>query len=243
MFSYHLEIFESIDSTHTYLKKELQERGFSYRCIMAYEQINGIGRKANTSWVTNKGQSFILSFSYKIDKALCKEWELSYFIALVLGGVLKNLGISYQIKWPNDIYIENKKVLGILIEKIKDYYLIGIGVNLNQKEFEESLKDTAISLFNILKKPTEPLLFFDLFKRSFESLEKSWQHGEINFVKEIETHLYALNEMVRITQIDNDNTVEGILKGISPTTGALMVEEKMPQKRMREIYAGSLRKC
>lgn len=139
-------IFEELDSTNNFLrdKKDLQE----YDLVVARTQTSGKGRRGN-QWRSDEGAA-LFSFALKKDKNLdLKEYRK---LPLVAGlSVLKGLSdledLEFQFKWTNDVYVGGKKISGILVEMIGDFFIIGIGINVNNKEFGElSERATSLSL-------------------------------------------------------------------------------------------------
>lgn len=129
------------DSTNSYLKELSRIRklpqGFS---VYVDYQTTGRGQKG-TNWESEKGQNLLFSVILYPEKLEAnRQFILSQIISLAVKDVLDNEGPDFSIKWPNDIYHKNKKIAGILIENdIIDGYIsqsvIGVGINLNQKEF------------------------------------------------------------------------------------------------------------
>jgi len=123
MFDIHY--YDSIDSTMNLARDHLVHGNV----IQAGEQTGGRGRRGN-QWSSPSGnlyQSIILK--PKVDK---QYWgQLSFVIAVALGQACKNIGIeTYQLKWPNDVLIDDKKLAGILIEVQSDVVIIGTGINI-----------------------------------------------------------------------------------------------------------------
>lgn len=232
-----LEIYETLDSTQTFLKQKLNHEGFSFCTILAYHQTQGKGRYER-HWESPAHESLLMSMSYRLpDREICQEWHLTYLIALTLHFSLEKWGVSSCIKWPNDLYVKDQKIAGILIEKIKNDYVIGVGVNLNQASFEGHLQK-ATSYYLQTQKKMEILEFFNTFNSQWESIEKLWMTHSINIPQEIESRLYARHQRIAIW--NSSFLAEGIFFGISHCTGALLL--KNDQEELKEFYVGSLSK-
>lgn len=116
--------------------------------LMAKEQLKGRGQKGNV-WETEKDKNLTVSFvlePYFLRPEF--QYELTVVSSLAIVSFLKGKGITASIKWPNDIYVNNQKIAGILIEnKIKgtklSYSVVGIGLNVNQQQFDLA---TAVSM-------------------------------------------------------------------------------------------------
>ena len=157
---------EQTDSTNAYLQR-LRATTDIHGCVaVARKQTAGKGMGSNT-WESAEGQN--LTFSIAFDMSFlpaAMQFQLSKAVPL---GILKALKESvpektFEIKWPNDIYCENHKIGGILINStikgtMMDVSIIGIGLNVNQLEFQDWPTNPA-SLRNLTGKTydLEPLL-------------------------------------------------------------------------------------
>ena len=156
---------EEIDSTHLYLKEYISRNGYiKPLCIVTDLQTNGIGSRGN-SWQGKKGNLF---FSFVIDKN-CLPVDLplqsiSIYISYILKNELKNLDSKVWMKWPNDFYMEDKKIGGTITSMSKNLIFCGIGLNLISVDDEFGKLDISVD--------TEYLL-----RNYFISLEKkiSWK--------------------------------------------------------------------
>ncbi len=146
-------------STQDAVIEYLQNDYFSSLLLVAKIQTSGRGRK-DDDWFSPEGGFWAtLGISTSL---LLSEAQLAlfhYFTATLLTGVIsEEYDLSVQIKWPNDLIYENKKLAGILIDYItgtqKKYILIGMGVNLNNShnEMPENIRPIAISIKDILHK-------------------------------------------------------------------------------------------
>lgn len=205
-------IFEKIDSTNEYIKKNYQQLN-NGTVVVAIEQTAGKGRKGR-SWISPKGG---LWFSIFIKpKNLKSAFFFTKLSSVTLIKVLKKYKINAQIKWPNDIFVNGKKLAGILTEGIYENskpiaLVIGIGININN-EIPDELKNKAISLSKILQKNLHISGFLKLFLKRFNSyylkyrkaphiLTKVWKKNLI--IKEGELIRYK-NENYIIEKIEND---------------------------------------
>ena len=145
-------VFESLDSTNS-CAKTLAETGTpAGTVVVADHQTAGRGRMGR-SWVSEPGLNLL--FSIVLRPSFPKESSglLTFYSAVFIARALeKATGHSIECKWPNDILINGKKCCGILLENSfllnrLDFSIIGIGVNVNQPAFEDSLAASATSLF------------------------------------------------------------------------------------------------
>ena len=143
---------DAIDSTNDYLKRLSKESVLeNYTIVMANEQTKGKGQMG-AKWVSEKGKNLTMSILVK-DVPLRNEniFDLNIVVAVSVLNVLKNIQIpNITIKWPNDILSDSKKVAGILIEnslKPDSTFnaIVGIGLNLNQTNFENLPQATSLN--------------------------------------------------------------------------------------------------
>jgi len=146
---------DAIDSTNDFLKKLVQKQTVeNYTVITAKAQTKGRGQMGST-WSTEVNKNLIASILVKDSVSTINNiFNLNITIAVSIIQALQKQKIPHlNVKWPNDIMAENKKIAGILIENsIKENgkidSIIGIGLNINQTNFENLPK--ASSLKNIM---------------------------------------------------------------------------------------------
>lgn len=141
--------FETIDSTNTYLK-ENYEKLDNFTFVSADFQSAGRGRN-NRNWKSEKGENLLFSLLIK-DKALIDKFSSLSVISAF--SIIKALNLEHlSIKWPNDIYYKDSKLCGILLEAVTrneiECLIIGIGLNVNQREFVGEYKRKPTSLYQI----------------------------------------------------------------------------------------------
>ncbi|MGB4775592.1 MAG: biotin--[acetyl-CoA-carboxylase] ligase [Daejeonella sp.] len=140
-----------VDSTNSYLKDVLSKSAplLEGTVIMAEKQYAGRGQMDST-WLSEAGKN--LTFSVLLNPSFLsidRQFDLSKVVSLALNDMLSlYFGDSAKIKWPNDSYINNQKIGGILIENIIQgnrikHAIIGIGLNVNQTDFEPALKNVT----------------------------------------------------------------------------------------------------
>jgi len=129
--------FDTLASTNQYLKENYAELD-SFTMVSAKRQTSGRGRR-NRVWDSEYGNLYC-SLLIKDSKYYSKLEELSVVTAYIVLKTLEKHGLkNLSVKWPNDVYVNSKKISGILLEsvfqEVTECMIIGIGVNLNQKEF------------------------------------------------------------------------------------------------------------
>jgi BirA family transcriptional regulator, biotin operon repressor / biotin---[acetyl-CoA-carboxylase] ligase len=134
-------ILKEVESTNNYANQLVLSKAAEHgTVVLAQHQKKGRGQQGN-SWESEAGKNLLASF-IMIPQFLpvAKQFQLSKIVSLALVDFLETETKQLSIKWPNDIYIQNKKVAGILIENsVKGSFIssaiIGIGLNLNQLKF------------------------------------------------------------------------------------------------------------
>lgn len=143
--------FDQIDSTNI-RAKQLGEEGAPHgTLIVAGQQNAGRGRRGRT-WESPPGVSIYMSIVLRPEMAPVKAPMLTLVMALSAADSLKECtGLDVQIKWPNDIVLNGKKLVGILTEMSTEmdyinHVVIGVGINVNTERLPEELKEKATSL-------------------------------------------------------------------------------------------------
>ena len=146
-----IEYFKEIESTHIYGRKIAEDKESDGKVLLAEVQTGGIGTKGR-SWYTGYGKNIAMTI---ILHPRCKIDELDNLTVEIAEKIKEAIYELYvyklEIKKPNDLIFNGKKICGILTElhsqgeKIK-YLLISFGVNVNEDEFSEETKDIATSL-------------------------------------------------------------------------------------------------
>ena len=136
----------TVDSTNRYARDEADtlwsEAGTdSIIAVTAEHQTAGRGQRGN-SWQSQPGSNLLLTLLIKPGKALevTRQFLLSQAVAVALHSAMQEYGIATSLKWPNDIYVEKRKLAGILVEldytgRFIEQATIGIGLNVNQTIF------------------------------------------------------------------------------------------------------------
>lgn len=206
-----------VDSTNNYVANLVKEGTIAHgTVILADEQTNGRGQRG-TIWQTSAKKNVILSTFVTFQQLpIEKQSAIHHWVAISICQVLSNYGISANIKWPNDILVENKKIAGVLIENaisssgIK-HAIIGIGLNVNEEEFES---DKATSLKQILGSEVEVREVANKLIHYLNSGFSSIVNCDFLTLKtDYLDKLWGLNQTVEFVR--NDEVEEGIIVGTS----------------------------
>lgn len=224
----YLVTLKEVDSTNTYLKKILanNEPVPEGAVIMAESQVAGRGQQQN-KWYSSAGQSLAFSILLKPTfLPLSAQFALTCAVSLGIYDALHALiGSQLKIKWPNDIYIGDKKLGGILIENqvrghVMNNAIVGIGLNINQTHFPQWVPN-AVSLKQILHTDYDLKALLVEICRSIDYWYVKLKQGEASQIHNVYLNaLYWLNTKARFKA--EDSIFEGVITGVSPN-GQLQV--------------------
>lgn len=167
--------FESVTSTNDYLKENYQK--LNHLTIVAADfQTKGRGQFLRT-WESNSKENLLFSILLKNVKSDDVSLVQSIIVEMIIS-FFKFRQIPVYFKEPNDFYVDQKKIGGILIEtKIKKssclYLIVGIGLNINQEDFENK---NATSVYLLKKRKLNLILakqhFFQKIRRTFNEIKQ-----------------------------------------------------------------------
>ena len=221
-----IEYFQKLNSTNKEAFDLINKNKVSSGGIILTDfQYDGKGRN-NKKWFSSSGKS--ITFSLVIEPAFHpkKLSLLSLAVGISIANTIKKLNLNASLKWPNDIFIKNKKCGGILIEskilqnKIK-YLIIGIGINVNENEFDSSLQNISTSLFIEKKSPIQRELIIAWILNELELLIKLLNQENSGDIINSWTNLCNhINK--KVSFLHNKKTKEGIFKGINNNGEAII---------------------
>ena len=207
---YHLVHFKEIDSTNNYLKNSYQLLD-DFTFATADYQSHGKGRNDRV-WQSNSGENLMFSFLIKNKELMNKAESFSILTAVEVAKLIEKYDIdNVSIKWPNDILIGDKKVCGILLEgQVPDYLVVGVGLNVNQKEFSDDLRRPATSLSLEAKQQFD---IGELRDRLFSNIVNNFNNIKSNdYLDYFRKHNYLQNKRVRV--VINNQVFIGEVVGI-----------------------------
>ena len=149
--------FKEIDSTQKYSKEMVNNNLKNGTIVITDNQTKGIGTNGR-NWYSNIGKNITMTITVYPNVDVNKLNNLTIDVARAMQKTIQDLyNINQNIKKPNDLIINNKKIAGFLVETglIKqkvNYILIGVGFNVNEVEFNVEIKDIATSLKEEFKK-------------------------------------------------------------------------------------------
>ncbi len=215
--------YNSLDSTNLEAQRMLSEtpKLIEGTVIVADNQTAGKGQRGN-QWASPSGQNMLSSFIlYPKHYQPKQQFNLNIIASLAILDLLQDLGINGAcVKWPNDIYIGKKKVAGILIQNnLANQHIvstiIGIGLNVNQTQFDASLPNpTSIKSHLSVKEDLDLEYILDrvcyfLEKRYLQSKSKlGSQHLRLDYTNQ----MFRINEVA--SYMIDERAQAGIIEGI-----------------------------
>ena len=233
---------EEMDSTNEWAKRDAKNGAPSGAVYIADSQTQGKGR-IGRRWETPKGSSLALSLLLRPDF----EAEHAPMLTLIMGmaacmAIEKITGLTAEIKWPNDVVINGRKISGTLTEMSMElgaihYIVIGTGINANVTEFPEEIKDIATSLILEKGEKVDRAAIICAHMEAFEDFyDRFMEYGDMTLLKEDYQELLAnQNQQVRVLEPGNEYT--GIARGIDEL-GQLLVEKE--DGSIVKVYAGEV---
>lgn len=211
--------FDEIDSTNSYLIREADELD-NMTLVETNYQTNGKGREERI-WLANKNENAMFSILIKDKELIAKYPALSMLSALLVRNFLEIKGVkNATVKWPNDVYADGKKICGMLLQgQIPNYLVIGIGINVNQREFLGKYRTVPTSISLETRKIVDLEAFKkDLYKYIEEKFDQ-FKKGLYDPLNEIRKYNYLKDKIIeqgKVLDINPDyslkvETPEGII--------------------------------
>lgn len=216
-------VADRVDSTNTQLMSRAANGGLHGLVLAAESQNAGRGRLGRR-WQARLGDCLMFSLLWRFDKGLAELAGLSLAVGVAIGRALRQLGVPVQLKWPNDVLLDGRKLSGILIELSGEALgptavVVGIGVNMRTPPDVDqpvaSLADSGVRLSRnellaaLLNSLHEVLLTFN--ERGFVAVRDEWMG------------LSAHHDAPVRLLFSHGEPVEGIARGVA-SNGALLVE-------------------
>ena len=164
-----VEWLETIDSTNSEAKRRSGALD-NLSVLAAVEQTAGRGRGSH-SWISTPGENLTFTVVLHFGPGgiaplpASEAVRITHFCTLAVCDFLEGEGLKPRIKWPNDVWVEDRKICGILIENsfaegLVTEAIVGIGLNLNQKEFDPALPN-PVSLQQLTGRNYDPAATLD----------------------------------------------------------------------------------
>lgn len=227
---YDITILDSVDSTNEYAKVLAKDGANEKKTIIARHQTKGKGRNGR-SFFSPENEGLYMSVILRPTVNPSKAVYITALAALAVSEAIDRLtGLHSEIKWVNDVYINGKKVCGILTEGAIAgenrfaYSILGIGVNVQKQIFPEDLQ-VATSIFNETDINAQPdfteKLAEEILDRFFEkydvlnSLKDSDDNDKIlySFVKSYRERSFLIGRSVNVFKLTEDRADEVVFSG------------------------------
>ena len=234
--------YEEIGSTNTEINR-LADAGKPHGTLAVADcQTGGKGRRGR-NWVSPSGSNIYMSILLRPEIAPDKASMLTLVMALAVSKAIDEVcDVKTQIKWPNDILLSQRKIVGILTEMTAEpdyisHVVIGVGINTNQEELPEEIRANATSLFLETGEKTDRASIVERTMYYFEQEYASFmEKGNLELlVEDYNERLVNRNRAVRV--LEPGNEYEGTAEGIN-ASGELLVIRKDGTKE--QVYAGEV---
>lgn len=236
-----ITVLDSVGSTNDYLKA-LGARGCkSGTVVAAREQVSGKGRLGRV-WQSQRDENVMFSVLLRPQIAPSEAGTITPLTGVAVCRALRTLtGLDCKIKWPNDIIIGKKKLVGILTEMSAEFdavefIIIGVGINVGQKTFPEDISHKATSLFLETGKEFDKNY---LLAAALNELEKVFLGNNLELSPAALDEYKALCATLgkNVTFIQGGKPVEGTATDISEN-GELIVS--LPGGRICRVNSGEV---
>ena len=210
--------------------------------MVADQQVSGKGRRGR-SWESPHGTGIFMTLVLKPDINPNNASMLTLVAAMATAGAISRVtGKNAQIKWPNDIVVDGKKVCGILTEMSMErayihHIVIGVGINVRRQEFPEEIRDRAAAIeeqcgFRISRSQ----LIADIMEAFEEDYEIFLQTHDLKGLRDSYAKL-LVNRDREVCVLDPKGEFRGTARGINDQ-GELLVERQ--DGSIEEVYAGEV---
>lgn len=222
--SIHTVCFDTIDSTHSWGKKNFHTLDWAnLTFITAAEQTAGYGRNKR-KWLSSRDLDILATFCFTLPITFGFTANLGQILALAASALLEECGLCPEIKWPNDIRVGGRKIAGILCETFipeistnqKLAIVLSIGLNGNTPSaLLEQIDQPATSLLQLTNHVWDlDTLRTTLLNTFIKHLEILISQGFAPFYEKYQQLLSFKGK--KISYFDNKQLIEGICEGILP---------------------------
>lgn len=234
--------YDEIDSTNTQAKRLAEDGAPSGTLVVSDCQVKGKGRRGRT-WESPRASAIYMTLMLRPQILPERASMLTLVMGLsVVQAIRSVLHIETSIKWPNDVVLNRKKLVGILTEMNAqmdyiEYLVIGIGINANMGSFPQELQDKATSLQIELGHPVNRAELvaatMKCFEENYEIFEKTQDLSGL--MEAYHAVLANYNQPVRV--LEPGNEYSGVARGINKK-GELLVERD--DGSVKTVYAGEV---
>ncbi|MFN3018126.1 bifunctional biotin--[acetyl-CoA-carboxylase] ligase/biotin operon repressor BirA [Vibrio coralliilyticus] len=222
-----VELIPIIDSTNQYLLDRVDSLESGSVCLAEY-QAKGRGRRGR-EWVSPFGSNLYLSMFWRLDAGMAAAMGLSLVVGVAIVESLEEMGLTgVKLKWPNDLYYQDKKLAGILVEMSGQAgaaanLVIGMGLNLMMSETTEGITQPWASLDEVAdnQRIDRNQLAITMITTLHKALDDYELHGMAGFVERWNRLDNFINRPVKLLM--GPREISGIARGINEQ-GAVLLE-------------------
>jgi len=238
-----IDVFFDINSTNDYLLSESKlNKHIDSRCVVCLSeyQRNGKGRRGK-QWISPIGGNLYCSLSWNFNKSFQELIGLSIAISVGIARLLEQIGVlDVELKWPNDILWQGKKLLGILLEMHGEASgpctaVIGIGINYQMSNLKVDIDQPWCDLNSILSiLPGRNKFSAQIIDNIIDTIQVFEKEGLDAFLESWKHYDVIQNQAITIKKMNSEQ--QGIARGIDHT-GALLVEL---DGKVSTVYSGDV---
>ncbi|SJL85397.1 bifunctional biotin--[acetyl-CoA-carboxylase] ligase/biotin operon repressor BirA [Vibrio palustris] len=218
-----VELFPVIDSTNQYMLDRISTLSSGAVCLAEHQE-QGRGRRGR-KWVSSFGTNLYLSMYWRLEAGVAAAMGLSLIVGVAIVEAIEQLGIEgVKLKWPNDVYYQDKKLAGILVEMSGQTggaanLVIGMGMNLSMRDRDNEIDQPFTTLSEVIgndhfDRNQLAVAFIQAWDRALHHYE---QVGMQDFVERWNRTDNFINRPVKL--IMGQKIVTGIARGIDDHGG------------------------
>ena len=238
-----ISYYDTVGSTNR-IAKELATAGVSDGTVVVAEQQSGGKGRLGRSFFSPKSKSILCSIILRPKFLPNEAAKCTLMAAVAVSNAMLRFNLKPEIKWPNDILYDGRKVVGILTEisaemsKINHIVVgIGVNVNINRDEFPLELQNIASSISEMKGENISRVEFFRAMLEEFDKLYiESNESGFKNILNQWREHNITLGKKIRVIPAGSDNEFNAIAEDID-SEGALIVKT---DNGIEKVYAGDV---
>ncbi|KFD22425.1 MULTISPECIES: bifunctional biotin--[acetyl-CoA-carboxylase] ligase/biotin operon repressor BirA [Tatumella] len=223
-----VQVIPVIDSTNQYLMERMSDLRSGDTCIAEYQQA-GRGRRGR-QWFSPFGANLYMSMYWRLEQGPAAAMGLSLVVGIVIAEALQSAGAKdVRVKWPNDLYLNDRKLAGILVElsgKTGDvaHIVIGAGINLMMRNVDDSVVNQQwISLQEAGITIDRNALTVALINKMREALTLFETEGLAPFIDRWASLDNFINRPVKL--VIGEREIHGVARGIDSRGGLLLEQE------------------
>ena len=235
-YKYEYFFLESTNSTIDDIKKKLKQKSKNY-IVRADQQNNGRGRRGS-KWLSPSGNMYC-SIAFNTKLFINDYFIYSLIMSFAIKDSLEHIGMkNIFFKWPNDIYYQDKKISGMILESFNDkneskFVIIGVGINFTSSPRINNYKTTHVSTY--IKNININEYFKIFINYFFYYINKNINLKNSYFVTRYKNSLMFLGKEITI-RVSNNKILKGIFNGINKD-GGLLLQQK---DKLIQLYSGQI---